>query len=82
MFMLGAKNFTMSADKQELCFMIRGCPKINCIRIRLTPNDLYNISFEKVGLKIGIRKVKSYADVYNDMLHEIIETETGLRTSL
>lgn len=83
---IGARAFLMMGtrvkvgDSNSLTFDIRGCPKINKIRITLI-GDLYTVTFYKSrGLEIVI--VSELEGVYADMLHGIIEEETGLRLKL
>lgn len=81
--MLGAKNFSRSKDGNELTFQIRGCRKINYIRVRYNYNiDLYNMSFEYCSLKKGINVIATHDGIYADMMHKLIEQETRLRTSI
>ena len=79
LYMLGAKNLIDHGD--ALSFRIRGSKKVNYIKITLNGMDLYNIEMGKVwGTKYKV--VYTLEDAYNDMLHGIIERETGLYTSL
>ncbi len=79
LYMLGAKNLIDHGD--ALSFRIRGSKKVNYIKITLNGMDLYNIEMGKVwGTKYKV--VYTLEDAYNDMLHDIIERETGLYTSL
>ena len=78
--MLGAKKFV--AKKDGLIFRIgRNDKKVNMIEITLTPSDTYSVRFLYArGLKMTERS--SFDDVYVGMLHELIESETGMYTSL
>lgn len=78
--MLGAKNFSCSANK--LTFRIGGnCKKVNCITIELNALDLYDVQFIKIrGGNMTV--LAECNNVYADMMHSIIETETGMQTSL
>ncbi len=79
LFLLGAKNLVDCGD--ALSFRIRGSKAVNYIKI--TPNgmDLYDMEFGKVwGSKYTVKA--THNDVYNDMMHSLIEKETGLYTSL
>jgi hypothetical protein len=79
LFMLGAKNLVDHGD--ALSFRIRGSKAINYIKITLNGMDLYNIEMGKIwGDKYTVKYTLD--DAYNDMLHSIIERETGLYTSL
>ncbi|QIW91239.1 hypothetical protein COHAPHLL_00403 [Vibrio phage V09] len=96
--MTGAKNIMQSVENRFVSFKlpkaaVRG---INYVKITLTDADLYDIEFGKQSSKacpdmkaIGIKvMMPHYAQkkvvngVYNDMLKEIFEQETGLYLSL
>lgn len=87
--MLGAHTLIDLGD--GLQFRIRGCPKINLVQIILDPDDTYTVKFCKVEAQkkndLGLtytevvwQTVSSHRGVYCDMLHDIIEEETGLYT--
>ena len=78
-FMLGAKNFI--GDKDSLSFKIRGSKAVSHIKIKLNSMDLYDVTFYKI---VGdeIKNEKTVPGLYFDMLHDTIEEETGLYTSL
>ena len=81
LFMLGAH--TLLAGHESLQFGIRGCRTINRVRISLTPLDVYRVEFEKVTQRgMRIVTVSTHDDVYCDQLHDLIEAQTGLYTSL
>ncbi len=72
--LLGGDNF--------LQFKIRGCEGINCIRITLDANDTYTLAFWWIGRRaVNVRKVVEREGIYCDMLHDVIESETGLYTT-
>ena len=81
LYMLGAKNLIGFAD--GLAFRIgQNANGVNWVRITLNSMDLYDLKFMwcRVGHD-GI--VKSAAsDVYAEDLHAVIESGTGMRTSL
>lgn len=87
LFMLGAQHLTAlaraagalggKAKGPGLAFGIRGSRNINKVAIRLDPSDTYTLDFYK-----GVKLISSDSDVYVDMLHKIIESRTGLYTSL
>ena len=77
--MLGAKD--LMAVEQGLQFKIRGSSKANVVRITLEPSDTYKIEFVK-SRGMNFKTVAQYEGVYVDMLHSLIEKETGLYTSL
>lgn len=90
--LLGAHMFVDLKD--GLQFRIRGCNKINLIQIILDPCDTYTVKFwvvqtarkqlnqEVSYTQMEWRQVASLSDVYCDMLHQIIEEQTGLYTQL
>lgn len=82
--MLGAYN--LLADGDALSFRFKGSKTFNYLKISLNHRDLYDLHFAKIGKgEYGIPTVKSEKtinDVYVDMLHEIIEQNTGLYTSI
>lgn len=80
--MTGAKHFL--ADRSAggnpvLSFKIgRGAKnKINAVRIELTADDLYTVSFERIwGAKVTT--IETLAGCYAEMLVELFEDRTGL----
>jgi hypothetical protein len=89
--LLGAHTLVDLGD--GLQFRIKGCPTINLIQIILDPCDTYTVKFCKLKAEkrknLGISYteiawsvVGSYSDIYFDMLHDLIEQETGLHTCL
>lgn len=79
--MLGAHAFTVSADGRELRFQIRGSRKVNTIVITLDASDTYTVAFWKIAPRT-CKKVSEVSVVYADALRSVIETYTGLYTSL
>jgi hypothetical protein len=77
-FMLGAQN--LMGDENSLSFKIRGSKMATHISVKLMPSDTYNVTFHKIR---GTKHTKvEVEDVYVDMLHDVIERNTGLYTSL
>ncbi len=80
---IGPLAFRMMGTQQKigtpngLIFNVRGSHKVNKIIITLMPSDTYKLDFYK-----GIKLVYTTDDIYNDMLHEVIERQTGLYLSL
>ena len=75
--MVGAHNFVRFSNGVQ--FSIKGCRKINKIRITLDPDDTYTFEFWKItnhGLDAEL--VKSVDMVYADALIDIFEMTTGL----
>jgi hypothetical protein len=78
--MLGASN--LGCTDNRLCFKIgRNCKGVTHIKITLNSLDLYDMEFLRIrGPKITV--LAEHNNIYNDMMHSIIEAETGLNTSL
>jgi len=88
--LLGAH--TLVDLKDDLVFQIQGSEKVDAVQINLHPSDTYILTFwrievEKRKLTADIpftttrwHKVKTIDQVYCDMLHDLIEEETGLYT--
>lgn len=77
--MMGAKNFV--GDTNSLQFRIgRNSKSVNFIKITLTPADLYDIEFGRIhGMNYTVKA--SSEGIYSDMMHSIIENETGMYLS-
>lgn len=84
-YMLGAKNKIYGENEKGqtyLGFKIRGSRKANYIKVIYNDGlDIYNIEFGKIR-NFEYKIVKTVEEVYCDQLHDIIEKETGLYTSL
>lgn len=89
LFLLGASQIV--ARENGLQFAIRGSRKVNKVVVVLDPSDTYTVEFWKMTkmtftkkgeLKGGPVLVSSHENVYVDSLHTLIESETGLYTSL
>jgi len=82
--MAGAKDFV--AIENGVQFKIgRNAKRINMVRITLNGLDLYNVEFGYVTKYNGTPsfKVKSKIDdVYNDMLVNLFESNTGMYLTL
>jgi hypothetical protein len=78
--LLGATH--LGGGKNYLQFRIKGCRKINLIKIVLDPNDTYSVQFWWIGAKASVvRQVSEFEGIYCDSLHDLIERETGLYTT-
>ena len=79
-YITGAKHFV--SDKDSLRFRIpRSKNGINYVKITLNSMDTYDIEYGKIyGDKYTI--VKTENNIYNDMLVNSFETNTGLYTKL
>ena len=79
--MLGTKLFM--GDANSLMFDIRGCKTINKIRVTLAADDTYTVTFYKIARGgLSVATIATREGIYNDMLHAVIESETGLYLSL
>jgi len=79
--MTGAKNLT--SHEFALSMKIgRNKTNANFMIVELNGLDLYDITFAKVTKMGEMKSVKTYDNVYNDMLVEIFESHTGMYTSL
>ncbi len=82
--MLGAYRLVVVGNGVQ--FRIKGCRRINAIRIVLCPDDTYSVTFHRVGAPgcVCFRTVTvaSVDGVYVDSLHRTIEQHTGLATAL
>lgn len=78
----GMEDYEMrSLDFGGLRVKIKGCPAINMITIHLDFSDLYTVRFWKHrGNTLDL--VSERSDVYAESLHAVIESTTGLRTSI
>lgn len=78
--MLGAKN--ISGDENSITFKIGGnVKKVTHIKIRLNGLDLYDMIFYNVR-KAVIKTLSEFSNIYADQMHSLIESETGMDTSL
>lgn len=87
LFMLGAHSLLDCGD--GLSFRFKGSRrvderKVNYCKITLDPTDTYTVEFWKLGRAVTTdpKLVSKTAGIYCDQLHTLIETETGLYTSL
>lgn len=81
LFMIGAKN--LCASEKSLSFKVgRNDKRVTHVRVTLTPADVYEVQFLRcIGFKPTVT-IAERENVYADSLNAVIETETGLRTSL
>ena len=79
--MTGAKN--MVSHEFALSMKIgRNKTNANFMVVELNGLDLYDVTFAKLTKMGEMKSVKTYDNVYNDMLVEIFESHTGMYTSL
>ena len=79
--MTGAKNM-VSLENGIGMRIGRNKTNANYMEVVLNSMDLYDITFAKVTKYGEMKSVKTYDNVYNDMLVEIFESHTGMYTSL
>jgi len=80
--MLGAH--TLIDHGTALSFKFRGSRKANYVKITLAGDDTYTMDFLKLGRgrNFSIKEVASFSGVYASNVKSVIESTTGLRTSL
>ena len=79
--MTGAKN--MVSHEFALSMKIgRNKTNANFMVVELNGNDLYNVTFAKLTKMGEMKSVKTYDNVYSDMLVSIFESHTGMYTTL
>ena len=79
--MTGAKN--MVSHEFALSMKIgRNKTNANFMVVELNGNDLYDVTFAKLTKMGEMKSVKTYDNVYNDMLVSIFESHTGMYTTL
>ena len=79
--MTGAKNM-VSTENGIRMRIGRNKTNANYMEVVLNSMDLYDITFAKVTRMGEMKSVKTYDNVYNDMLVEIFESHTGMYTTL
>jgi len=77
--MLGAFNFLDHGD--ALGFRFKGSRKANHLKVTLAADDTYTMTFTKIR-GYDFATVKTVDGVYADSMHRVIESTTGLYTSL
>jgi hypothetical protein len=74
--MTGATNFVGSAD--SLTFKVgRNPERVTHVRVTLTPDDLYDVTFFKAG-----KGPRSQDGIHREMLQEVCGVNIGLYTNL
>jgi hypothetical protein len=79
LLMLGAHTVVTSSD--GVMFAVRGSRAVSKVIVKLDASDTYTVRFYK-GRGINLVQVSEFEGVYADSLHGLIESATGLRTSL
>ena len=78
--MIGAKDFVGGPDKVQFKWKAKAANKANCLVVKLTPADEYEVEFWKIrGFKMD--KVSEHP-AFAGTLKELFERETGLYLSL
>ena len=87
LFMLGAKN--LLATEQGLQFRIgRNANGVSHVVVNLDASDTYTVEFRSIRMSrkspggISNKLKKSFEGVYADSLHTVLESGTGMYTSL
>ena len=79
--MTGAKN-VVSTENGIRMRIGRNKTNANYMEVVLNSMDLYDITFAKVTKMGEMKSVRTYDNVYNDMLVSLFESHTGMYTSL
>ena len=79
--MTGAKNM-VSTENGIRMRIGRNKTNANYMEVVLNSMDLYDITFAKVTKMGEMKSVRTYDNVYNDMLVSLFESHTGMYTSL
>lgn len=80
--MVGGHSFGYSNTDRTAHFMFKLCRKANTLYVRLNPDDTYTMEFARVGLRIGIKKVETFENVYAEDLVPIFKRFTGLELAI
>lgn len=78
-FVMGETSLTFKLKKGGIC---RPINKAHGLRITLQSDDTYCMEFFAINRKLDVLTVSKHVGIYCDMLTEMFETATGLRTSL
>ena len=79
--MTGAKNFA-GTDNSLRMRIGRNKTNANYMEVVLNGLELYDVTFAKVTKMGEMKSVRTYDNVYNDMLVSLFESHTGMYTSL
>ena len=79
--MTGAKNM-VSTENGIRMRIGRNKTNANYMEVVLNSMDLYDITFAKVTRMGEMKSVRTYDNVYNDMLVSLFESHTGMYTTL
>lgn len=73
--------YMLDSELPGLQFNFSGYKKANKVRIELTTDDLYNMTFFKINMKNlekSLEPVEKHEGIYEDMLIPVFEKATGL----
>ena len=79
--MTGARNM-VSTENGIRMRIGRNKTNANYMEVVLNSMDLYDITFAKVTKMGEMKSVRTYDNVYNDMLVSLFESHTGMYTTL
>ncbi len=80
--MMGTKS-NMWKDNNCFIFKVRGSKTCDRVKITLlSSSDTYRVEFFKMNMKTYEVSTKAFDGIYVDMLHDLIEEQTGLYLSL
>lgn len=80
--MVGAHHYGYSAKDNQIHFMFKMCRKANTLYVKLNADDTYTMEFARVGLRIGIKTVETFEQVYAEDLVPIFKRFTGLELTI
>ena len=70
--MIGMKDLVFGLDTNSIMFKFKRSENINCIRVALNGNDLYDVTFYNIA-KFDFKEVCGFKDVYVEDLKKLIE---------
>lgn len=88
--MIGAKDFLSDDNGNTLVFKFKKGPlsPANYVRITLTPADLYDVEFKKIGrlnkttFEVPVETTDAFKGIGSDNLKDLFENTTGLFLTL
>ncbi len=84
--MVGLKKISVLKNGAMISWKARAKGKINTMKVVLNGNDLYDVEFLRLWNSKTkgpqITTVAEHSGIYNDMMPELFEKETGLYVSL
>lgn len=79
--MIGAKNFGALENGVQFKIM-RNSKSVQYITVTLNSLDLYDVEFTRVTRNLERIVIAKVDGIYSDMINQVIESKTGLYTSL